>query len=277
MEPRARTLSATEAKVVLSLEERGDRTASLDQIQSLAGISRPFARKLAHDLARKGWLQRARRGLYLVNPGRRGPDAVPDRDPLRLGAHLVDPYYFGYATAAELLGLLPQAGSTYYVVTPSRTAVSPPGPSRFRFVRCPPSRLFGIATVRRREELLRVSDPERTVLDVLDRPEFSGGLPGAVQVLSSAKPRLDWARLARYLARFGNRSLRLRLGYLLEGVRPEVVVPEPWIRRLLPRPGEPYVPLGPVREFGRRGARVARWHIVQNVPAPHLFGEVGVR
>ena len=262
---------------MLSLEERGARAASVDDIQALAGASRVFARKLAHDLTRKGWLQRVRRGLYLVNPGRHGPEAIPDRDPFRLGAHLVRPYFFGYATAAELLGLLPQAGTTYYVVTPARTSAAPPGPSRFRFVRCSPRRFFGIETLRRREELLHVSDRERTVLDLLDRPEYSGGLPGAVQALGSAKPRLDWIRLSRYMARMGNRSLGLRLGYLLEAVRPDVAVPRAWARAHLPRRSDPYVPLGTPREFGRRGPRDARWHVVRNVPERYLFGEVGVR
>jgi predicted transcriptional regulator of viral defense system len=277
MPPQPRTLTAIEAKVVLSLEARAAQEVSLDSVQSLGGVSRSHARKLAHDLARKGWLQRARRGLYLFNAGRRGPDAIPDRDPLRVGAHLVRPYYFGYATAAELLGLLPQVGATYYVVTPSRATASPPGPSHFRIVRCASSRFFGIRTLHRREEALRVSDQERTVLDVLDRPEYSGGLPGAALVIASAKSRLDWRKLERYLVRLGNRSLELRLGYLLERVRPEVSVPAAWMRRRLPRASEPYVPLGPPKEFGRSGPHDGRWHIVRNIPEAHLFGEVGVR
>jgi predicted transcriptional regulator of viral defense system len=272
-----RTLSTTQAKVILSVEAEGGQTISLDEVQRRAGVSRSFARKLAHDLVRKGWLQRIRRGTYLVNPSRRGPDALPDRDPLRVGSHLVSPYYFGFATAAELLGLLPQAGTTYYVVTPVRTTAAPPGPSRFRIVHCPTRRFFGTQELRRREEVVRISDRERTLIDLVDRPEYSGGLPGAASALATAKPQLNGSRLARYVERLANRSLAARLGYLLERVRPELPLPPEAVRRLRPRPSAPYVPLGSPREFGRRGPRDERWHIIRNVPDSQLFGEVLVR
>jgi predicted transcriptional regulator of viral defense system len=105
----SRSLSKTEAKGVLSLEEEELEVVTLKELQRRAGVSSGFARKLAHELVRKGWLQRLRRGTYLLNPTKLGPDAVRDTDPLRIGSRMVEPYYFGFATAAELQGLLPQA------------------------------------------------------------------------------------------------------------------------------------------------------------------------
>lgn len=272
-----RSLSRTEARVVLSLEASGRDAVMVSEIRALARVSAPFARKLAHDLDRKGWLQRVRRGVYLVNPGRYGPERMIDTDPLRIGNHLVSPYYFGYGTAAELLGLLPQAGRTYYLVSPTRASWSESRVARFRRVHCSPHRFFGTRTLTRRGETVVVSDQERTVLDCLDRPEFAGGLPGAVKVLASAKPQVDWDRLGRYLTRLANRSLELRLGYLAELVRPEVPVPAAWVRRRLPERSEPYVPLDPSRDAGRRGTRNRRWHVIENLPLAKVLGEVMVR
>lgn len=274
---RPRSLSATEARVILSLEEAREEDVSLDSIQRLAKVRRGFARKLAHGLVAKGWLQRVGRGRYLLNPSGYGPDAVPETDPLRVGSRLVEPYYFGFATAAELWGLLLQPGRTYYVVTPKRTTVRVPGPAQFRLVRQSESRFFGATTIDRRGQKLRVSDPERTVLDCLDRPELSGGLPGAVQVLARAKARLSWGRLATYLSRFGNESLCRRCGFLADRLRPSVPVPARWRERLLPKPDEPWVPLGPPGTYGRTGVRHPVWRIVQNVPERELFAEVDAR
>jgi predicted transcriptional regulator of viral defense system len=273
----ARSLSPTEAKIILSLEAEGSEVLSLENLRHRAGVAPGFARKLAHDLVRKGWLQRVRGGQYLLNPSRFGPEALPDSDPLRMGSHVVSPYYFGYATAAELWGLLPQAGRVYYLVTTAPRVSVPVRPAQYRLVRVTPARFFGVRALRRRGVSIQVSDPERTVLDCLDRPELSGGIPGAAQVLASAKPQLDWPRLSRYLRRLGNRSLALRIGYLSEIVRPDVPPSPDWIEEHRARPGEPFVPLGPIREFPRRGPRDARWHVIQNVPRRALLGEVEIR
>jgi predicted transcriptional regulator of viral defense system len=259
--------------VILSLEAESRDVVSLDEIGRRAGVSRGFARKLAHDLVGRGWLQRVRRGIYLLNPSRHGPDALPDTDPLRLGSRLVEPYYFGYATAAELGGLFPQASRVYYLVTTARWLPGRGTARRFRVIRVSPSHFFGLRTIVRRGTSLVVSDSERTVLDCLNRPEFSGGMAGVAQILAMAKPRLDWSRLEKYLNRFGNRSLARRMGYLLERIRPSVRPPDPWLRRRLATAAEPFVPLGPPKTFGRRGSRDLRWHVIQNVPEARLFAE----
>lgn len=271
---RQRSLSATEARVILSLEAEGKDEVSLDSIVARAGISRGFARKLAHDLVRKGWIQRVGAGRYLLNPSRHGPEAIPDTDPLRVGSHIVEPYYFGYASAAELWGFLHQAGRVYYVVSPRRTSVRLEHPAQFQLVRVPPERFFGIREIVRRGERLRVSDPERTVLDCVDRPELSGGMGGAAQILARAKPRLSWRRLSGYLRRMGNRSLTLRVGFLADRVRPSISPPRAWRDRWVARVDEPWVPLGPPAMFGRRGPRDRDWHIIGNVPDRVLFSEV---
>ncbi len=272
-----RSLSPTEARVILALEEQGREELTLDAITELARVRRGFARKLAHGLVAKGWLQRVGRGRYLLNPSAYGPEAVPEGDPLRIGSRLVRPYYFGFATAAELWGWLHRPGRTYYVVTPTRSSVHVAGPATFRLVRLAPGRFFGLGTVERRRQRLVVSDPERTLLDCLARPELAGGLAGVAQLLARAKPSLSWARLQRHLRRLGNRSLARRLGYLVEVVRPSVRPPARWLRDLLPRPTEPWAALGPPRVHGRRGPRDRRWRLVLNVPARELLGEAEPR
>lgn len=263
--------------MVLSLEADRQELVTLAGIQKRAGVSSGFARKLAHDLVRRGWLERVRRGTYLLNPSHRGPDALPDMDPLRVGSRLVDPYYFGYATAAELYGFFPQASRIYYIVTTQRFGGHGPAWARYRVVRVQRSRFFGTRKIVRRGESLVVSDPERTVLDCLNRPQLSGGMAGVAQIFSLAKPRLDWKRFGEYLDRFGNRSLALRAGYLAEKIRPSLRPPPGWVRSRLARPEDPLVPLGPPSRHGRRGPRDPRWHVIQNVSDAELFAEGEIR
>lgn len=263
--------------MVLSLEAEGRDELTLEGVQTRARVRRGFARKIAHDLVAKGWLQRVGRGRYLLAPSRFGPGRTPDTDPLRFGARVVLPYYFAFATAAELHGLLPQASRVYYLASTRRTGTRFVHAAQFRVVTMRPSRFFGTRRLARRGEELVVSDRERTVLDCLSRPEFSGGLGGVLQVLSSAAGRLDWGRMQAYLDRLGRRSLALRLGYLLELLPVRARPPRRWLDRLAARRREPYVPLGRPKEFGRRGPRDRRWHVIENVPKAVLRAEVDLR
>lgn len=255
------------------MEAEGVEETTLEDIGERASITPGHARKLAHDLVRKRWLQRIRRGVYLLNPGRHGPDALPDTDPLRLGSRLVDPYYFGFATAAELHGVLPQASHVYYVVTTSRATPVNFQENRYRFIRVVPRSFFGVEQLERRGVKFQVSDLEKTFVDCLNRPELAGGMAGVAQILALAKPRIRWARLGLYLNRMANRNLTLRTGYLVEVVRPSVKPPPGWIRPRLARRGDGFAPLGPPKTHGRRGARDRRWHVIQNVPPSLLFAE----
>jgi len=268
-----RSLSPLEARVILSLEAEGIELVSLDEIRRRGSISAGFARKLAYQLVRKRWLQRVRQGMYLLNPSQHGPDAIPDTDPLRLGSRFVQPYYFGYATAAELLGLLPQASKLYYLVSTARAVPVQALQDRFRLIRVTPSRFFGFQRMERRGTTLSVSNLERTVLDCLNRPELAGGMAGISHIMALAKPRLNWGRFGRYLNQFGNRNLALRAGFLAERVRPSIRAPASWIRPRLARPHEPFAPLGPASVYGRSGPRDERWHVIDNVPDAVLFAE----
>ncbi len=271
-----RSLSRSEAKVVLALEAEGTEDLTLAGLRQRAAVSPGFARKIAHELVRKGWLQRVGRGRYLLNPSRHGPDALPDTDPLRLGSRIVSPYYFGFATAAELLGLLPQASRVYYIVSWKRGSSHWPHLAQFRRVTIGPHRFFGIERIERRGVSICVSNQERTVLDCLSRPELSGGLGGVVQILTSAQRTLDWERLDRYLRRLRSRSLALRLAYLADSFLRIAPPPTRWLDRVRARSDEPYIPLGAPKEFGRRGPHDSRWHLIRNIPEARLRAEVDI-
>ncbi len=274
----SRSLSAAEGRVVLSLEAQAAETLTLGDIARLLGGASPsYARKLAFGLVRKGWVQRVGKGVYLLNHASAGPDAIPDTNPFRVGSHLVEPSYFGYATAANLHGLLAQTPRTYFVVTTSRKTVRVLEPAEFRLVWVPSRKFFGAARMEKYGASISVSNLEKTLLDCLDRQDLAGGMPAVVQVVHSAKPRIAYGRLRKYVVRMDNKSLAQRLGFLLERVRPEVPVPRSFLRFLRARTGVAFVALGSPGLYGNRGRHRNDWRIVVNVPDVQLLGEVDVR
>jgi predicted transcriptional regulator of viral defense system len=100
MEFNTRSLSAQESRVVLALRERGQREVTRADIVKLLGASLKAADKVIGSLRRKGWLERAAWGEYLLIPPEQGPDALGDSNLLALASRIANPYYIGFSTAA---------------------------------------------------------------------------------------------------------------------------------------------------------------------------------
>jgi predicted transcriptional regulator of viral defense system len=134
---------------------------------------------------------------------------------------------------------------------------------RIELVFVKPERMFGAALLGEPGLRIRVTDRERTVIDMLDRSDLCGGVPAAAAVLEEAWPVLDAGRLTGYLERFAGGTVPRRLGYLVERLGllpPDDPLLERW-RALL---GAGYSLLE--RGGPAQGPFVRRWRLRLNVP-----------
>jgi predicted transcriptional regulator of viral defense system len=63
---------------------------------------------------------------------------------------------------------------------------------------------------------VNITDRERTVLDLIIRPELFGGIPAASEIMEGALPQTDLPRLVDYALRYDVGTVIKRLGWLLE-------------------------------------------------------------
>ena len=171
-------------------------------------------------LARRGWLSRVRRGLYVAVPldARRSGEWV--EDPWIVADRVFSPCYIGGWSACEHWGFTEQVFNTTLVISGSnvrRSEVHFPG-MRFHVTSRAPDLIFGTRSVWRGQTRVQVSDPSRTVIDVLDDPSIGGGLRHGADVLHEylASEHRNDVLLIEYGDRVGNRTVFKRLGYLLE-------------------------------------------------------------
>lgn len=75
---------------------------------------------------------------------------------------------------------------------------------------------WGMETVWQEEVRLRLADPARTVVDILDMPRIGGGIRTAAEILGAYLDDHDVFRLIEYADRLGNHTVFKRLGYLAE-------------------------------------------------------------
>jgi predicted nucleotidyltransferase len=78
--------------------------------------------------------------------------------------------------------------------------------------------LFGLQKIWRDKVHLNISDPSRTVVDLLDKPALGGDLQHVSEVLENyfLGDLADEALLLRYIEQFGNGAIYKRLGLIAE-------------------------------------------------------------
>src|SRR5204862_5386283 len=134
MEFQTRSLSSQESRVVLALTEQGRRDATREEIIHLLGGTPKAADEVIKGLRKKGWLERAAWGKYLLVPPEQGPDALGDSNLLALASRITERYYIGFGTTAAHYGLTTQHRNTIFLVTPARLRGRNLGDSRIRMI-----------------------------------------------------------------------------------------------------------------------------------------------
>lgn len=200
-----------------------DGPFTAEEAAAVLAVDAATAARVTGYLASRGWLARIRRGLFAPVPLEATAPAEWRADPWLVAARVFDPCYIGGWSACEHWGLTEQLFRDVLVVTaqPQRTSKVQLQGADFHVVARQPAALFGTRGVWRGRERVDVSDPSRTVVDILDDPPIGGGIRHVADIVAEyfrSEHRND-DRLTAYIERFGNRTVFKRLGYLVEALR----------------------------------------------------------
>ncbi len=211
-----------------------------------------------------GRVVRVRRGLYAVIPPGADADSYPV-DPFLIAAKLTPDSVLSHHTALEFHG---KAYSVYTQFTYS--ACRPIEPLRFRShvfrgMRFPNTLLragkahVGVSTPERAGTELRVASLERTLVDVLDRPDLSGSWEEIWRSLESVE-FFDLDKVVEYALLLGNATTGAKVGFFLEQHREPLMVEDRHLKALHDlRPRQPHYLDRARRTSGRL---VPEWNLV---------------
>ena len=214
-------ISGRNRRLLTTLHRSISGPFSADEAAAALRLAKPRTHRLLSYLAGRGWLLRLRRGLYSLVPLEAAQAEDWVEDPWVVASRLFGPdYYIGGWSACEHWSLTEQLFVKTVVVTTRRVRSSDTEVQGFSFrvKRVGESRLFGTRTLWRGRSRLTVSDPSRTVADLLSDPSLGGGIRHVADVLETYfdSEHFDEVLLADYVARLGNRTAFKRLGYLAE-------------------------------------------------------------
>lgn len=263
-----KTLGPQAAKLVTILHERTRSVFRLEDVRNITGLSESSARSFVRKLVDRGVATRLKPGLYVLVPFELGRERQYPGNPLVVAREIMngEDYYLSHATAMEIHGMTTQPQLVVTVSTPKpRRSVTALG-VEFRFVRCRRKHFFGLTEHWvTKQEKVRVSDLERTIIDGLKQPEHCGGVTEVAKGLWMRRRDVNLDRLVQYARRIGVGAVVRRLGFLLETYE---MAGAPDLDRLRNGLTATYVRLDPV--LPAEGKRLRRWRLQVNVDPEEL-------
>ena len=211
-----------------------------------------------------GRILSVRRGLYAVIPLGADPNSYPV-DLFLIAAKLTEDGVLTHHTALEIHGRA-YSVQEYFIYSSSR----PLNPVSFRSyvfrgVKFPKALHdsgnwnFGVSIVERKGVEIRVTSLERTLVDVLDRPDISGSWEEIWRSLESVE-FFDLDKVVEYALLLQNATTTAKVGFFLDQHRNPLMVEDRHLKPLYDlRPRQPHYLDRTQRKSGRL---VSEWNLV---------------
>lgn len=169
-------------------------------------------------LQSKGWIRRIRRGRFSVIPLSSGEDRSPQLHEFVVAMELVSPAVIAYWSALNHHGMTEQIPRTVFVATdhPVRRQPGDVLGVTYKIVSLKPDKVFGVIKEWINETPFSVTDPEKTIIDGLDLPQYVGGVGEITKALTSSWKMLNEKKLKKYAVKIGSSAVVKRLGFIME-------------------------------------------------------------
>lgn len=171
-------------------------------------------------LAKSGWLFRIKQGLYIPIPPTIEDGQPFAEDPWVIANALFSPCYIGGWDAISHWDLTDQIFNHTFVYTQAPQKKSKQKYLNHTFIvhKAPEEHFFGLKTIWKETIKLMISDPSRTILDLIDTPHLFGGSAALHEVFSEylRSQYKDIDLLVGYALQMRNKAILKKLGFLLE-------------------------------------------------------------
>jgi predicted transcriptional regulator of viral defense system len=177
-------------------------------------------KELLRDIIRRGLLMRVKKGIYYIIPFEQDADKFMPDWHLLVSCLVSDvKYYIGYYSALQIHGLITQPSLHKMVVVnkqirPSTMVVKN---TTYQFIYHNEKHFFGVKkTWIDSYHKVLCSDLEKTLIDCLFKPEYSGGIVEIAKAIHAAQNKIDFNKLLKYCIQFDSQAVIKRLGFILD-------------------------------------------------------------
>jgi len=269
-----KTLGPLAGRLVATLYNNNRPIFHFKEAAEILGGRAP-ASKVLSQLINNGVVTRLKSGTFRLVPFELGFEREYLGNPYIVARELVlggrkgvkEKYYLSYGSAFDLHQMVTQPQLIVYASSPRMMRSRMIQGTEFRFVRCKTDDLFGITEMWiDKNEKIRVSDLERTLLDGLKQPAYCGGFSEVAKGLSMKHQAIDPQKLIDYTIKLGVGAVNRRLGYLMELYNIGSRIHWDFLQTTLTHT---YQLLDP--ELPAEGHHTARWRLRLNIPQEELL------
>jgi predicted transcriptional regulator of viral defense system len=239
----------THAEFVKSINDKGKLS------------SRTIEATLRHH-TQTGRLANIRKELYVVL----SPQDTPENfviDPFLLASKLAKDAILGYHTALQFYGRAYSLSQFFVIITSRKMRPFQLRSQTFKSVN-PPHQLtlkqqeyYGVNTQERQGTSLLVTSLERTLVDLLDRPDLGGGWEEIWRSLESVEYfKID--KIIEYVLLLNNAALVAKVGFYLEQHQRILMVTDNYLQKL-----QQHIPKQPhYMDKRRKGQFIKHWNLI---------------
>jgi predicted transcriptional regulator of viral defense system len=205
--------------LITALYESGRTTFTHADVESITGLPPASARSLIRHAVARGVVSRLEPGLFVLVPPELGRATEFAGNPYIVARQLAAgaEYFISHASAMELHRMVTQPQFVIFTSTTKRLRNRTIHGTEFRFVLIRHEDVFGVTTHWvSKQESVKISDVERTVIDGLRMPKYCGGITEVAKGLWMRRKDVKPVRLIDYALRLGIGAVVRRLGYLLD-------------------------------------------------------------
>jgi predicted transcriptional regulator of viral defense system len=232
----------------------------VERLTNLKPLSQYVHTKYIAPLQKKGLLSRVRKGLYYVRSPNEGANR-PEMDKYLIASKVRKEYYISHHAALELNGAAESAFWTVHISVDkgSRFQTFSYNDIKFRPVLTRDVKLHTMVFPRKGSSII-ASNPSRTFIDCIDKPENVGGWEECLKSLQSLA-NVDIAEMIDVLEVYNKNILTNKAGYVLDLLRRNSVyyehISDTDLSRLEKMLSKPMYYVGNSHEY----TRSKRWHL----------------
>jgi predicted transcriptional regulator of viral defense system len=269
---KLKTLGPQAAHLVTTLYEQNKPIFRLKEVHKILRLGEVSSRNFVRKLVNRGVVTRLKPGLFILVPFELGKETEYIGNPFVVAREIMGgkEYFLSHATAMEIHGGITQPQLVVYITTlKPRRSITVLG-IEFRFIHNQKRYLFGLSDHWvTKQEKVRVSNLERTIIDGLKQPEHCGGLTEVAKGLWMRHQDVNMNRIISYAIKIGVGAVIRRLGFLLELYK--IGTSEDW-KILSLHLTETYVRLDPL--LASEGKFLRKWRLQLNVSPEELLSVV---
>lgn len=266
-----KTLGPVSSNLILSLYESNKLIFTPKNVEDITGLKGKHLYRFIQQLINREVILRLRQGKYFIIPQEIGRESKYIGNWYLVAREIANShlYYISHYSAMDLHNMLTQPLMKIYITSPKqeRRKRRTIGNVPFEFIYQKREKIWGVQEIWiTNTEKARVSELERTILDCLLKPKYSGGILEVAKGIGIQEEKINFSKLLDYIKKFNSNVVAKRMGYILEALR---IGDANFINELKRYINNKYYILDPI--LTKNDSFKNDWKLIANISKEELF------